>query len=102
MNFEFKIIFCQNPEFHFHKHFFPVSVHGSETEDRLLKKLFENYNAAARPVRFDKDAVNVVFGLSMSQIVDVVSGNILDFIFIEICFILDYYEIHKFPINRFM
>ncbi|XP_066913379.1 neuronal acetylcholine receptor subunit alpha-3-like [Clytia hemisphaerica] len=46
-------------------------VNGSETEDRLLKKLFENYNAAARPVRFDKDAVNVVFGLSMSQIVDV-------------------------------
>lgn len=55
----------------------------SETEDQLLKNIFDGYSPAARPVKDDKDAVKVFFGLSISQIVDVVSLFEL-FLFLDI------------------
>ena len=45
----------------------------SEAEVDLLKHLFDGYNSDARPVLKDSDAVNVTLGITISQIVDVVS-----------------------------
>ena len=42
-------------------------------EDRLFHRLFDKYNKDARPVLHDTDTVNVTFGMTLSQIVDVVS-----------------------------
>jgi hypothetical protein len=36
----------------------------------LLKKLFDNYDLAERPVEFDSDTVEVVVGMSLQQIVE--------------------------------
>ena len=47
------------------------SIGGSEAEERLLIDLFKNYNKDARPAVYDDDAVNVKFGLTLSQIIDV-------------------------------
>ena len=47
--------------------------HASKYERALLKKLFHsNYDKNERPVVNDSDAVVVVFGLTLNQIVDVV------------------------------
>ncbi|XP_057306708.1 neuronal acetylcholine receptor subunit alpha-7-like [Hydractinia symbiolongicarpus] len=47
----------------------------SIVEDRLLADLFQNYNPAARPALNDTDTVNVTFGLTLSQIIDVHEKN---------------------------
>ena len=47
----------------------------SDAELRLIRKLFDNYTAFARPVKNDSDAINVTFGLSLSQIIDVDERN---------------------------
>lgn len=52
-------------------------VAGSEAgwhENRLLNKLLDNYNPLERPVANESDALNVTFGLTLQQIIDVVSG----------------------------
>jgi hypothetical protein len=41
-------------------------------ESRLIKKLMKNYNELSRPVKKETDAVEVVFGMSLQQIIDVV------------------------------
>ena len=44
----------------------------SRDEDRLLEDLFKSYNPAARPVLEDSKSVEVKFGLTLRQIIDVV------------------------------
>ena len=52
---------------------FFAGCHASKYERALLKKLFHsNYDKNERPVVNDSDAVVVVFGLTLNQIVDVV------------------------------
>ena len=47
-------------------------VTASKDEDRLLTDLFTEYKKAARPAIHDDDTVNVTFGMTLSQIIDVV------------------------------
>ena len=47
-------------------------VTASKDEDRLLTDLFSEYKKAARPAIYDDDTVNVTFGMTLSQIIDVV------------------------------
>ena len=42
-------------------------------ERRLLNDLLEYYNQLERPVFNDSDAINLTFGLTLQQIIDVVS-----------------------------
>ena len=42
-------------------------------ERRLLTDLLENYNKLERPVLNESDAVVLTFGLTLQQIIDVVS-----------------------------
>ena len=52
---------------------FLAGCHASKYERALLKKLFHSsYDKNERPVVNDSDAVVVVFGLTLNQIVDVV------------------------------
>uniref|UniRef100_A0A667Y5L3 Cholinergic receptor, nicotinic, alpha 4b n=1 Tax=Myripristis murdjan TaxID=586833 RepID=A0A667Y5L3_9TELE len=44
-------------------------------EERLLKDLFAHYNKLSRPVENTSDVVFVHFGLSIAQLIDVVSDN---------------------------
>lgn len=44
-----------------------------DEEERLFNHLFENYNPRLRPVLKKSEAVNVTFGISLHQIIDVVS-----------------------------
>lgn len=58
--------------------FFPLAVSccektHSHAEDELFKKLFEGYNKWSRPVPNTSDVVIVKFGLSIAQLIDVVS-----------------------------
>lgn len=45
----------------------------SHAEDALFKKLFAGYNKYSRPVPNVTDVVIVKFGLSIAQLIDVVS-----------------------------
>ncbi|XP_031571984.1 neuronal acetylcholine receptor subunit alpha-9-like [Actinia tenebrosa] len=49
--------------------------YGSRYERALLKKLLENYDKQERPVINDNDTVNVVFGMTLNQIIDVDEKN---------------------------
>ena len=49
-----------------------VDSEQGEHESRLINKLIEEVNQYARPVLNEMEAVNVAFGLSLSQIIDVV------------------------------
>ena len=44
-------------------------------EDRLLRDLFKDYNKDVRPVVNMSQAVQVTFGITFSQIIDVVGNN---------------------------
>ncbi|XP_047139412.1 neuronal acetylcholine receptor subunit alpha-2 isoform X1 [Hydra vulgaris] len=46
-------------------------IESSRDEERLLDDLFKTYNPAARPVLDDSESVNVTFGLTLRQIIDV-------------------------------
>lgn len=46
----------------------------AHAEERLLKKLFSGYNKWSRPVANISDVVLVRFGLSIAQLIDVVSA----------------------------
>ena len=60
-------------------HAFPAAFGHVETrahaEERLLKKLFSGYNKWSRPVANISDVVLVRFGLSIAQLIDVVSAT---------------------------
>ena len=45
----------------------------AENEDALLKHLFQGYQKWVRPVENSNDTIKVLFGLKISQLVDVVS-----------------------------
>lgn len=45
----------------------------AHAEDRLLKDLFAHYNKLSRPAANTSDVVLVHFGLSIAQLIDVVS-----------------------------
>lgn len=47
----------------------------SHAEDALFKKLFAGYNKYSRPVPNVTDVVIVKFGLSIAQLIDVVSPH---------------------------
>ncbi|XP_032989678.1 neuronal acetylcholine receptor subunit alpha-2 isoform X1 [Rhinolophus ferrumequinum] len=47
----------------------------TQAEDRLFKHLFRGYNRWARPVPNTSDVVNVRFGLSIAQLIDVDEKN---------------------------
>jgi len=57
-------------------------------EERLIEDIFEkrHYQKLARPVREESEAVDVVFGLSLQQIIAVVSSSLLS-LFIHLLFI---------------
>ena len=71
-----------------------LEILGSYDEEKLLKDLFDNYASVVRPALNDKDTVNVTLGLSLSQIINVVS--FCQFFFsINILLVLSYYCIFK-------
>uniref|UniRef100_A0A3B3VL28 Neurotransmitter-gated ion-channel ligand-binding domain-containing protein n=1 Tax=Poecilia latipinna TaxID=48699 RepID=A0A3B3VL28_9TELE len=45
----------------------------AHAEERLLQNLFAHYNKLSRPVQNTSDTVLVHFGLSIAQLIDVVS-----------------------------
>lgn len=52
---------------------FSTSPARAHAEERLLRSLFSNYNKLSRPVANISDVVLVHFGLSIAQLIDVVS-----------------------------
>ena len=53
----------------------PGAYSGTQ-ERRLLNDLLEMYNHLERPVYNDTDAINLTFGLTLQQIIDVVMNLI--------------------------
>lgn len=47
---------------------------GDEMEYKLMRDLFRNYDRRIRPSKNASDPLNVTFGLSLAQIIDVVSS----------------------------
>jgi hypothetical protein len=47
----------------------------AESEDALLRHLFQGYQKWVRPVLNSNDTIKVYFGLKLSQLVDVVSNS---------------------------
>ena len=56
-------------------YYFLSGVVTSPDEERLLEDIFSLYLSAARPAINDTDTVNVTLGLTLSQIIDVVSAS---------------------------
>lgn len=54
---------------------FLIGCCSSEKEEELFRKLFSNYNRLIRPVANNSDILDVSFGLTMSQLIDVVSTS---------------------------
>ncbi|GAB6031192.1 Acetylcholine receptor subunit beta-like 1 [Chamberlinius hualienensis] len=52
-----------------------MSVHGSEDEERLVRDLFRGYNKLIRPVKNMSETVEVQFGLSFIQLINVDEKN---------------------------
>ena len=52
-----------------------LQVDGGEAERRLLNTLMEQYNKLERPVYNESQAVELKFGLTLQQIIDVVSAR---------------------------
>ena len=50
-----------------------LGVRGGPNERRLINDLTANYNKLERPVADESDAVELKFGLTLQQIMDVVS-----------------------------
>ena len=48
-------------------------VHGGPHERRLLNDLLEHYNTLERPVYNESEPLTLLFGLTLQQIIDVVS-----------------------------
>ena len=49
-----------------------TGAQSGSNERRLLNDLLEYYNSLERPVFNDSDAINLTFGLTLQQIIDVV------------------------------
>ncbi|KYO35072.1 neuronal acetylcholine receptor subunit beta-3 isoform B [Alligator mississippiensis] len=47
----------------------------AENEDALLRHLFQGYQKSVRPVENSNDTIKVLFGLKISQLVDVDEKN---------------------------
>ena len=59
------------------RHFFLVSgVYSGPHERRLINDLLEKYNDLERPVFNESDALTLKFGLTLQQIIDVVSSRL--------------------------
>ena len=59
---------------HSHKVFLSFAdVHGGPHERRLLNDLLEHYNTLERPVYNESEPLELLFGLTLQQIIDVVS-----------------------------
>ena len=56
-----------------------VSVYSGEAERRLLQDLLAYYQKFERPVANEADAVQLKFGLTLQQIMDVVSNSLFKF-----------------------
>ena len=50
-------------------------VQGGPHERRLLNDLLEHYNTLERPVYNESEPLELLFGLTLQQIIDVVSEN---------------------------
>lgn len=50
-----------------------LGAHGGIHEKRLLHHLLDNYNVLERPVANESDPLQLSFGLTLMQIIDVVS-----------------------------
>lgn len=57
-------------------------------EQRLLDKLLKDYNPASRPVYNASDTVTVHFGITLTQLSDMVSVDYFHYFF-YICYIVD-------------
>lgn len=67
-----------------HAYYVYESIAGSHQgphEKRLLNNLLNNYNTLERPVSNESDALSVRFGLTLQQIIDVVSVSGFDYLF---------------------
>ena len=70
---------------------FVGSIQGPH-ERLLLNQLLANYNTLERPVSNESEPLQVKFGLTLQQIIDVVS---LLLIFNNIFLIINYYQLFK-------
>lgn len=55
--------------------FFFAGTHAGSHEKRLLHHLLDNYNVLERPVANESDPLQLSFGLTLMQIIDVVSDS---------------------------
>ena len=53
-------------------YFTPAGSAPGPSEDRLIMDLFEKYNKYSRPVKNENESLEVNFGISLQQIIDVV------------------------------
>lgn len=53
--------------------YFLLDVFGGPHERRLLNDLMEHYNTLERPVYNESEPLQLLFGLTLQQIIDVVS-----------------------------
>lgn len=53
--------------------FYPTGTHAGSHEKRLLHHLLDSYNVLERPVANESDPLQLSFGLTLMQIIDVVS-----------------------------
>lgn len=83
----FWALFIGEMVIHFHlsyAYYVYESIAGSHQgphEKRLLNNLLNNYNTLERPVSNESDALSVRFGLTLQQIIDVVSVSGFDYLF---------------------
>lgn len=53
--------------------FYSTGTHAGSQEKRLLHSLLDSYNVLERPVQNESDPLQLSFGLTLMQIIDVVS-----------------------------
>jgi len=77
-------------------HLSVTDVMGGRHEERLIDEIFEvrKYQKLARPVKRESEAVDVEFGLSLQQIIAVVSHSVCPSVCPSVC--------HAAPSNRFL
>jgi len=63
----------------------PSDVLGGPHERRLLNDLLEHYNTLERPVYNESEPLQLLFGLTLQQIIDVVSINLFHFLVMSMC-----------------
>jgi hypothetical protein len=68
-------------------------THGGAYERALLNKLLANYNTLERPVENESEPLQVKFGITLQQIIDVVSTIKLKHLFSFFLFITLFFRI---------